>query len=255
MKICKINRHLFQTFLRNLLLPAAFSAALLATPAQARAILQPASVTSSAGSFSTFDIVHTIDQTGMSAAYTSQVTGFDSFVSSTPTSGGSNSGNGWFSPSGITASNITFNLGGSFDIDAFALWTDFQGIGQGVNNFRLTASQDAGFSSSTVLGNFFANDGTGFPESNNVGQVFNFSTTTASYVLMEIFSNHGASFPVVGYSEAAFRIADSTPPTSTDVPEPMTLSLLGAGLAGCGASGHRWLFDQIKTPSHCHCPI
>lgn len=219
MKICKIKRN----SLRNLLLPAAFTAALLATPAQAGAILQPATAISSAGSYSTYDIVHTIDQSGMSATYSSQVTDFDSFVSLTPTSGGSNSYNGWFSPSEVTASNITFNLGGTFDIDAFALWTDFQNAGQGVNSFRLTASQDAGFSSSTLLGDFFATAGTGFPESTNVGQVFNFNTTTASYVLMEIFSNHGASFPVVGFSEAAFRIADSsaTPPPGSTPSNPL----------------------------------
>ena len=197
----------------------------LATNAGAATLLQVSSVTSSEGSFSGFDIGKTIDQSGLSASYVSGVTDFNSFVSGTTTIDGAN--NGWFSPGTITTSNIDFDLGGSFNIESFALWNDFQNVGQNINAFNLWADDNAGFATPVLLGSFNAivSD-----EPLNFGQIFNFGVTDASHVRMEILSNYGSTF-VTGFSEAAFGI--------TAVPVPAAVWLFGSGLLGLVAVARR----------------
>ncbi|QIB65301.1 hypothetical protein [Kineobactrum salinum] len=183
----------------------AFSAAVSAAP-----ILQPTGATSSVGFYNSsihWSPQNTINQSGLADTYTSLVTDFDEFVPNTLTLGGSNSFNAWFAPQGVTTGTITFDLGGTFTIDGFGLWTDYQTVGQGVNDFTLFAALDDSFTSSTSLGSFNAAEGTG--ESENFGQIFSYSPTEAAFVSMVITSNHGSDF-TVGFSEAAFRVAGPT---------------------------------------------
>lgn len=142
----------------------------------------------------------------------------------------------WYSPADTLTATITFDLGRSFTIDGFALWADWQGVGQTVGQFTLAASDSATFAASTPLGSFVASDGPGSGNAaSNFGQVFRFAPTAASFVQMDILGNTGSTL-VVGFGEAAFRIADGTSPPSTVIPVPAALPLLAAGIAMLGAA-------------------
>lgn len=205
--------------------------------ANAASILQPVGVSSSVGSYSTsgaYNIDRVIDQSGLTEDYTSNVTDFDEYVRLTMHS--SDAGN-WLSPINNKSATITFDLGGTYALDAFALWNDFNGSGRSVKDFTLSASTDASFSNGTVIGSFSAADGTGYAL-NNFSQIFNFDPTLASYIRMDILSNHGAEY--TGFGEAAFRISDapvSAAPSA--VPLPAALPLLATGLIGLGVFARR----------------
>ncbi len=114
-------------------------------------------------------------------------------------------------------------------IESFALWNDPQNAGQGVNSFTLLAANDAAFTSPTVLGSYSAADGLG---NANFAQVFSFMPTAASYVRVQIDSNHGSTF-VTGISEAAFEVS------AVPEPEAYALMLAGLGLVGWAARRRR----------------
>lgn len=144
----------------------------------------------------------------------------------------------WYAPPQVTTALINFDLGASYLLDGFALWADWQGIGQTVREFTLTASTDPGFSSPTFLGSFEAADGNGNPD-DNLGQSFGFDATTAAYVRMDILSNHGSDF-TVGFGEAAIRISDGVVVPAIPVPASLPLAvtaLLGLRLLARRSAG------------------
>lgn len=206
----------------------------LATGAQAQAILQPVGATTSLGSFSSQYLpAFAIDQSGLSASYVSGVTDFDAYVAATRTVAGGSSFNTWFSSAGLTTGSFDFALGGPRTISAFALWTDPQPTPhQGIRAFTLIAGSDAAFTTPTLLGSYVAAEGAG--DATNVGQVFAFAPTSASYVRMEILSNYGSTF-VTGMVEGAFRLA----PAATVTPEPTSVVLVGGGLLSLAALRRR----------------
>lgn len=185
--------------------------------AQAGTMLQPASASTNMGNFVSFEPVRAIDQSALAATYVSGVTNFDAFVPVTGTVNGGSGNTTWFST--ITTGNFDFDLGGSFNIESFALWADPQNIGQGVNAFSLLADDNALFSSPQLLGNYNAVNG--IPNATNFGQIFAFTPVVATHVRMQITSNHGSAL-TTGMVEAAFEVV---------VPEPGSIGMvLGAGL-------------------------
>jgi hypothetical protein len=192
-------------------------------------MLQPASATTAMGNFSSQYLpTFAINQSALSTSYVSGVTDFDAYTATafTTLSGGGGF-NIWYSAQGVLTGNFDFYLGGAFSIESFALWNDPQSAGQGVNSFTLLAANDAAFTTTTLLGNYSAVEGLG---NANSAQVFSFAPTTASYVRVQINSNHGSTF-VTGISEAAFEVSA--------VPEPETYAMMlaGLGFVGCVA---RW---------------
>lgn len=184
-------------------------------------MLQPFAASSSMGSFSsTYSPTRAIDQSALASPYISGVTNFDTFVPNTKTSGGGGGNVTWYSQQNVLTGNFDFDLGGSFNIESFGLWTDPQNLGQGINSFSLFADDNAGFSSPALLGAYNAANITA--ETNNFGQVFTFTPTLATHVRMQINSNHGSTF-VTGMVETAFE---------TVVPEPGSLAL--AAIASLG---------------------
>jgi hypothetical protein len=165
-------------------------------------------------------IGNTINQSGLSTGYTSGVTDLTAYLSSTPVHDSLNSSN-YFSGVGSSGS-VDFNLGASYSIQSFILWTDGSNVPSEVRNFSLLAAGDAAFTNPVNLGSFTA---TGPGITSAVGaEVFSFSPTQAQFIRMQITSNNGGSATVLG--EAAFARANQS-----QIPEPSTFILGGFGLA------------------------
>ena len=166
------------------------------------------------------DISNITNQSGLSNAYTSGVTDFSSYVSTT-THNNSSLDNIWAfrGKSGV----ITLNLGASYTLDALALWPDSAGGGiSAIRGFTLYADTDADTSNlGTSLGSFNAVAPSFFPVGS---QVFNFGATNTQFVQMEITSNAGSDR--IGLGEVAFA---QPVPWETDAPSVIGTTLLFAG--------------------------
>jgi hypothetical protein len=216
-----MKKQLFGTYsLLALSIPVAMLT--LAPNAQAAGLVLGSTATTNMGVYSQTgnSLSNLTNKSGLSATYTSGITDFDSYVSST-TSNSTLSSSGWFSALNVKTGFVTFDLGASYDVNALALWALSPNNSNAVRNFSLYADTDANTSSlGTLLGNFSAVNasGTGIATQS---QVFNFATTNTRYIQMNITSNAGGALS--GLSEVAFRQAPAA------VPEPLTI--LGAATA------------------------
>jgi hypothetical protein len=192
----------------------------LAPSARASFMLDPTAVSTNMGTFSG-NINNVINQAGQNPTYTSGVTDFASYTASATATPG-NASDLWTSASAATTGEVDFSLGGSYEIDSFAIWALISTNGDNIGNFTLLASNDALFTSTTTLGNFTPTYSAGSPIP---ATVVNFTTTTASYVRLEITSNNGG--PDAGFNEAAFGFE----PSSSAAPEPSSLLMAGIGIA------------------------
>jgi hypothetical protein len=190
----------------------------LAPTAEATLILDPTAVSTNMGTFSG-NINNVINQNGQTPHYTSGVTDFNSYTASATATPG-NASDLWTSGNGAITGNVDFTLGGSYAIDAFAVWALISTNGDNIGNFTLLASNDPSFTSTTTLGNFTPTYSAGSPIP---ATVVTFTLTTASYVRMEITSNNAG--PDAGFNEAAFGFEPSS------VPEPASLLMAGIGIA------------------------
>jgi F5/8 type C domain/PEP-CTERM motif len=203
----------------------ATSACLMALAPSAKATLMydPAGVSTNMGTFSGA-IGNVINQSGQVPGYVSGVTDFATYTASATATAG-NANDLWTSGSGATTGNVDFDLGGSVEIDAFAVWALVSTNGDNIEHFTLLASNDASFTTTTLLGNFTPTYSPGSPIP---ATVVNFALTTASFVRMEITSNNGG--PDAGFNEAAFG-------TDSSAPEPSSLWMAGIGIVS--ALGYR----------------
>jgi hypothetical protein len=169
------------------------------------------------------DISNITNQSGLSNAYTSGVTDFSSYVSTT-THNNSSLDNIWafIGKSGV----ITLNLGASYTLDALALWPDSAGGGiSAIRGFTLYADTDADTSNlGTSLGSFNAVNASSNPTS---AQVFNFSATPTQYIQLQITSNAGDNSTALG--EVAFSGSATAVPWETDALSVIGTTLLFAG--------------------------
>jgi hypothetical protein len=208
--------------LRSVLL--ALFAAGFAVSVEAAPIYQPTAVTASTADYGfPYSLANMINQSGLSAAYTSGVSDFATVVAGT-THDGSNASNSGFS--GGPFGSFSFDMGAILALDGFAFWaTNNWGS---VTSFDLYADSDflTGNGLGTLLGNFttLANGGAASP-----AQVGGFGSVSTQYLHLVIQTTDGGSAPGIG--EIAFRGAQ--------VPEPASLALLGIGLAGLSAMRRR----------------
>jgi hypothetical protein len=180
--------------------------------ANAASIIQPIGVTTNGGT-DVFDVVNLINQSGLSTGYSSGITDFDSFVSTTTGIGGIG-GAGSAPPV-----NFDFDLGGIIHVDAIALWGQGSGSASLVE-FDLFASNVQDFSTSSLLGNFT------IPNlSATLANVFSFAAIDAQYFRVAATRNNGFS-SATRFDEFAVR------GTAAAVPTPAAVWLLGAGLIG-----------------------
>jgi hypothetical protein len=205
----------------------------LAAPGFAQTIIAP---TSAVASSEVTPIVNTINQIGLSAAYSSGVTDFDSYIASNP-SHSLGFGAEWFSDSGVTTARVLYDFGGAVTTDRLALWNeDASGVGQ----IALFGSLD------NVVFNLID---TFSPVDNPLNadylaQVFSYSTTTARYLRFDLSGcpQSGLAYEGCAIGEVAFRSAT----IAGVVPEPATWAMLigGVGMAGGALRRRR---AKVKT--------
>ena len=192
--------------------------------AGAAVVVAPTGISASTSDFGgPFALINQINQSGLSAGYTSGVTDFDAFVAGT-THNGANALNSGFSvgPFG----RFTYDLGGLIAINGIGLW-ETQNSGS-VLSFDLYSDNDSDFSNgASLIGGFVA---TASGAAISSGQSFGFGTVSAAFVHMAINTTNGGSQP--GLGEVIFR-------AGATVPEPMTLALVCVALAGVGLSRRR----------------
>lgn len=220
-----------------------------ASPSWAGAILSPVAVIHNGiGNYAGFvgfpettDETPMFNQSGLSAHFTSGVTGFGDFIGLNPTHnpGSPEIGNGWISPAYCPCTGaIDFDLGGVYSIEQMALWNMASNSEANVESIRLYTSLTADFSTAEYAGDFInpqmdsgTEDQLPYPAT-----VFDLADSVGRYVRLEINSYYGAYF-VSEIGELAFDVA----PAPTNVPLPGAGLLFLAGLTvmgGCRPSSN-----------------
>lgn len=162
-----------------------------------------------------------IDQSGLSAGYTSGVTDFATYVATDPSHTSDSINTQWFSSNGTTIGNVDFDLGSSFTVSQIALWFRAHGARNtaAITNFTLLADDEATFTGATNLGSF-----TNASFTDLSVQVYDFADIEAQFIRMEITGNNGNAGNTA-HAEVAFD-------TVSAVPVPAAVWLMGSALLG-----------------------
>lgn len=171
------------------------------------------------------DIANTYNQAGLYDLYQANITDFDSYIASNPFHTSDYNNHEWFSA--FTATSVTYDLGRSIDINALALWNEESA---GIATFDLLGSTDGNQFFSLAAGllpadNYF-DENSPNADYRYLPEVFNFESTNLQYIRLDISACRAlkGSYDICSIGELAFR--------ATDVPEPMSLSLVSLGLLG-----------------------
>jgi len=199
--------------------------ALAATPSQASVIISATGVSSPQGDFGGAQaLVNIINQSGLSAGYTSGVTNFGTYTAATTHA--ALAGTGFTNAETNGPQQFTFDLGAVTLIDALAIWNT-DSVGR-VTSFRVFADNDGIFGNGvgallvgpTALGGF------------GPAQVFAFGPVSTRFIHIEGLSSL-APPDFYGLGEVVFRAAAA-------VPEPGTLVTCAAALlVGVGFARRR----------------
>lgn len=197
---------------------AFFTTALACAAASAGVVIGPVSISSPQGDFGgSTPLINIINQSSLSAAYTSGVTDFSTYTAAT-TAGGL-TGAGFTATSTNGPQQFSFDLGAVYAIDAIGLWQS--GSAGAVTQFELYADDDSNFANgglTSILG--LTNLGQGTANA----QVFNFASAQTRYVH---FSGLASLAPPDFYGMNEIIFSGSR---AALVPEPGTLALAGLGL-------------------------
>ena len=194
-----------------------------AVPASAGVIIGATSVSSPQGDFGgDFPLVNIINQSGLSAAYTSGVTDFATYTASATHEG--LAGTGFTNTESAGPQQFTFDLGSIQSIDAIAIWNTAS-VGA-VTRIEVLFDSDADFGNGTS-GVLVAASALGAAGPANV---FSFSSTATRFVHINGLATL-QSPDFYGLGEVMF--------SSAAIPEPGTLAILGLGLAGLAAMRRR----------------
>jgi hypothetical protein len=181
--------------------------------APAAVIIKPTAVTSTSNLGGGWDVAYTIDSSGLSGGGIS-----DDILSETHINGSGAGGLTWLSGNGAWPNiTITFNLGGTFDVDRVHLWNWTY---TGATSTRGVNTMDISFSSDGV--NFGDTVGdVAFTQYANASTIATSETKTFAAVsgvthirLTDLKADPGESY--IGFSEIRFGFGDSGPPPPSD---------------------------------------
>jgi hypothetical protein len=189
------------------------------SPASAATVVSAVSATASS-TFGSYNIIDTINQSGLSAGYVSGVTDFDSYVAANPIHSALATGREWFTVYNDSIPNVTYDLGTVRNIDRLMLWNEeYSGFGTG------TLSYSTNGVAYTFLQTINPVDS---PANQDYGaQIFTVALTAMRYLRIELSGcpqPDGDPGLYCGIGEVAFA-ASSSP-----VPVPAALPLFASGL-------------------------
>lgn len=187
-----------------------------------------------------FGFENTINQSGLSVAYVSGVTNFDSYLALNPTHFGDNFTEGYTSSEPTVS--FDYDLGQTFEIGRLALWFSRFPRSANPSQIRVYTSLTSDFASAFDAGTFFPNDGRSGPAGTPAPvQVFNLADSQARYIRLQVLSKF-EDFGVF-FSEIAF----ATTPDSAPVPEPAAISLVLPFIAGMACLRRKRKASDRKT--------
>ncbi|MDO8353453.1 MAG: hypothetical protein Q7T14_08315 [Aestuariivirga sp.] len=181
-----------------------------------------------------YSILHTIDQSGLSAEYISGETDFDDFLAGNPTHTSLANGNEWFSRDyygrrSVASQTITYAFSALTSINGFALWNEeFAGIG----TTQLWWSADD--EEYTLLDTIVPVD-SAFGSLNYLAQIFEFDPIDMLFFRLVITDCPGpprlaSRYRGCGIGEIAFSAELGPVDNNPIVPLPAALPLLASAL-------------------------
>ncbi len=168
------------------------------------------------------DVEQINNQSGLSSSYVNGVTDYDSYVSTVTHS--YRPQYEWWAEAGTGAGSVYFDLGDVFTVDKIAFWNEDV---TGISFFSAMFSVD-----NTTWGNqnSFSPSDTPYMVDYNADNFSLSSAVRARYIKFDLIAGNpepgdNLNQPTVSIGEVAFSVAET-------VPEPTTMLLFGAGLAG-----------------------